>query len=47
MTIVRISAFVFSLVTLVACETIEGAGQNLSSAGSAISDASNEVQQDL
>ncbi|AVW91874.1 entericidin A/B family lipoprotein [Celeribacter baekdonensis] len=33
-----------SLLALVACETIEGAGQDLSKAGNAISQESREVQ---
>jgi len=44
---VRISALLVALVTLTACETVQGAGRDLSTAGSAISNASNEVQQDL
>ncbi len=47
MYIIRISALIFGLMTLAACETVQGAGQDLSSAGDAISDASKEVQQDL
>jgi len=43
----RISALLVALVTLTACETVQGAGRDLSTAGSAISNASNEVQQDL
>jgi predicted small secreted protein len=47
MYIIRISVLIFGLATLAACETVQGAGQDISSAGAAISDASNEVQQDL
>jgi predicted small secreted protein len=47
MYIIRISALIFGLATLVACETVQGAGRDISSAGAAISDASNEVQQDF
>ena len=46
MHILRITALVLSFVTLVACETVQGAGQDISTAGNAISRASDEVQQD-
>lgn len=35
------------LLALAACETIEGAGQDLSQAGSAISQESREVQSEM
>lgn len=47
MYIIRNSALIFGLVILAACETVQGAGQDISSAGNAIFNASNEVQQDL
>ncbi|WP_243614409.1 entericidin A/B family lipoprotein [Shimia aestuarii] len=36
-----------ALVTLAACETAKGAGQDLENAGDAISDTAEEVQDDL
>ncbi|MFZ3584843.1 entericidin A/B family lipoprotein [Loktanella sp. DJP18] len=47
MYILRISALIFGLGALAACETVQGAGQDISTAGNAISGASNDVQQDL
>ncbi|WP_157598619.1 entericidin A/B family lipoprotein [Tateyamaria omphalii] len=37
----------FSVLALAACETAEGFGQDVQAGGEAISDASNEVQQEL
>lgn len=36
-----------ALVALAACETVEGFGQDVQSAGGAIQQSSNEVQRDL
>jgi len=47
MTIFRISALLIGLLTLTACETVDGAGEDISNAGGAISDASKEVQDDI
>lgn len=47
MCILRISALILGLVTLGARETVQGAGQDISTAGNAISRASDDVQQDL
>ena len=35
------------LLSLVACETIEGAGQDIENAGEVIQEESNEVQADM
>jgi entericidin B len=43
-------SIVFALIaamTLAACETIEGAGQDISTAGDAITDEAQDVQSDL
>ncbi|PYE85420.1 entericidin A/B family lipoprotein [Pseudoroseicyclus aestuarii] len=40
----RIITVLFGLTLLAACETVEGAGQDISSAGNAISQESREVQ---
>nr|WP_319247518.1 entericidin A/B family lipoprotein [uncultured Celeribacter sp.] len=42
-------AFIFGavLLSLAACETVEGAGQDISKAGSAISQESREVQSEM
>jgi len=47
MTLFRISALLVGLLTLTACETVDGAGKDISTAGGAISDASNEVQDEI
>lgn len=47
MHILRITALILGFVTLAACETVQGAGQDISTVGNAISRASDEVQQDL
>ncbi|WP_290559659.1 entericidin A/B family lipoprotein [Aestuariivita sp.] len=36
-----------SVLGLAACETVEGFGQDVQSGGQAISDAANEIQDDL
>ncbi len=43
----RISALLVALLGLAACETVQGAGQDISAGGQAISGASEEVQEDL
>lgn len=40
----RITLALVALLGLVACETVEGAGQDLENAGQAIQQESNEVQ---
>ncbi|MGR3505724.1 MAG: entericidin A/B family lipoprotein [Paracoccaceae bacterium] len=47
MTTTKIAIAILSLGVLVACETIEGAGRDVSSAGRAITAESQEVQEDL
>ena len=47
MNIIKVSVLIFGLGALAACETVQGAGQDISTAGNAITGASNEVQQDL
>ncbi len=36
-----------TVFTLAACETVEGAGQDISNAGDAVSDSAQDVQSDL
>ncbi|MCD1627428.1 entericidin A/B family lipoprotein [Seohaeicola saemankumensis] len=43
----KIAIAILSLGVLVACETIEGAGRDVSSAGQAITTESQEVQEEL
>ena len=43
----RIAAFLLVLLTLGACETVQGAGQDIGTAGDAITDASEDVQNDM
>ncbi len=46
----RIKVFILaavSVVTFAACETIEGAGEDISAAGAVISEESRDVQSDL
>lgn len=40
----RITLILIALLGLAACETVEGAGRDLSSAGAAISDEAQETQ---
>lgn len=40
----RIAMTLLALVTLAACETVEGAGQDIENAGEAISEESREAQ---
>ncbi|MCE8008599.1 MAG: entericidin A/B family lipoprotein [Aestuariivita sp.] len=40
-------ALLMSVLGLAACETVEGFGQDVQSGGQAISDAANEIQDDL
>ncbi|WP_342069826.1 entericidin A/B family lipoprotein [Yoonia algicola] len=47
MRITPILAVIFSGLMLTACETVEGAGQDISAAGSALSEESRDVQSDL
>ncbi|MGO4913873.1 entericidin A/B family lipoprotein [Pseudogemmobacter sp. W21_MBD1_M6] len=39
-----LSALLFSILAIAGCETVQGAGQDLSNAGSAIAQESREVQ---
>lgn len=43
-TLIALSLIAFSLA---ACETVQGAGQDISNAGDAISEESQEVQNDM
>ena len=43
-TLIALSLIAFSLA---ACETVQGAGQDISNAGDAISEESQEVQSDM
>ena len=43
-TLIALSVIAFSLA---ACETVQGAGQDISNAGDAISEESQEVQSDM
>ena len=47
MKIVKLSAAVLTLFALGACETIDGAGQDISSAGEAVSETARDVQDDI
>jgi len=47
MHILKTAAFIIAAITLAACETVQGAGQDISSAGQAITNESQEVQSDL
>jgi predicted small secreted protein len=47
MRIISILAVIFSGLVLAACETVQGAGQDISAAGSALSQESRDVQSDL
>ncbi|WP_224823542.1 entericidin A/B family lipoprotein [Cognatishimia sp. MH4019] len=40
----RIASLLFAVCALAACETVEGAGQDISTAGDVISQESREVQ---
>lgn len=40
----RITLFLLTFLGLAACETVEGAGQDIESAGEAIQQESNQVQ---
>ena len=40
-------ALILTLAALAACQTVEGAGQDLETAGEAIQQESNEVQQGM
>ena len=43
----RIALTLVALLTLAACETVEGAGQDLENAGESISQAANDTQQEM
>ncbi|MBU2889201.1 entericidin A/B family lipoprotein [Celeribacter halophilus] len=43
----RVMIMGLTLLALAACETIDGAGQDLSTAGDALSQESREVQSDM
>jgi len=43
----KTAVFILTAFVLAACETVEGAGQDISTAGNAISEESQEVQSDL
>lgn len=47
MSIAKITALFLTATILAACETVQGAGQDISNAGDAISEESREVQADL
>ncbi len=47
MRIMSIIVLALSSFTLAACETVQGAGQDISNAGDAITTESQEVQNDL
>lgn len=47
MTLKTCAALLSSLLLLAACETIEGAGQDISTAGENLTDTAQEVQNDL
>ncbi len=47
MRIMSIIVMALSSFTLAACETVQGAGQDISNAGDAIAQESREVQSDL
>ena len=40
-------ALLLAVATLSACETVQGAGQDISNAGNAVTEGSQEVQNDL
>ncbi|SFR39726.1 entericidin A/B family lipoprotein [Litoreibacter janthinus] len=46
MNIIKIAA-VFAFGALAACETIDGAGRDISTAGQVVSDTARDVQEDL
>lgn len=41
---ILVSALLFSILAVAGCETVQGAGQDLSNAGSVIAQESREVQ---
>lgn len=43
----RLTLMIMSLMTLTACATIEGAGQDLSAAGSAVSSTARDVRNSM
>jgi predicted small secreted protein len=47
MRIMSIIVLALASFTLAACETVQGAGQDISNAGDAITEESQEVQNDL
>jgi predicted small secreted protein len=47
MSISKLTALTFVAVLLAACETVQGAGQDISNAGDAITEQSREAQADL
>ena len=47
MTFLKSLVPVFAILALTACETIDGAGQDISAAGDALSETSREVESDL
>ncbi len=47
MSFTKITALLLTSIILSACETVQGAGQDISNAGDAISEESREVQADL
>ena len=47
MTLKTCAALLSSLFLLAACETVEGAGQDLSMAGDNLTDTAQEVQNDM
>ncbi len=47
MSTTKIIALIFAAVGLAACETVQGAGQDISNVGNAISEQSREVEAEL
>ncbi|MFQ1702049.1 entericidin A/B family lipoprotein [Loktanella agnita] len=47
MRIASIFVLVISAFSITACETVQGAGQDISNAGDAVTEGSQEVQNDL
>ena len=43
----RITVALLALLALAACNTIEGAGQDISAGGEALSDTANEVEREI
>ena len=47
MKVVKLTAAVLTLFALGACETVDGAGRDISSAGEVVSETARDVQDDI